>query len=184
MNSSNAAKWFIYLLIALAIMAIMWSYNATSIPTEEISISQLAQDIKDNKVTEIAVASDGREITITYTNEDEATSHISDNSSLEEQLAAYGVTLGSSENQPNITYTAPSQWENWFSIAILLLPALLIIGFFYFMFRQSQGGNNQAMSFGKSKARMFTGDQPTVNFDDVAGCDEAKEELKEVVEFL
>jgi cell division protease FtsH len=184
MNSSNAAKWFIYLLIALAIMAIMWSYNATSTPTEEISISQLAQDIKDNEVAEIAVASDGREITITYTNQDEATSHISDNSSLEEQLAAYGVTLGSSENQPNITYTAPSQWENWFSIAILLLPALLIIGFFYFMFRQSQGGNNQAMSFGKSKARMFTGDQPTVNFDDVAGCDEAKEELKEIVEFL
>ena len=186
MNSSNAAKWFIYLLVALAILAIMWSYNATSTPAAEISINQLAQDIKDNKVEEITVASDGRKITITYTdpNKAPAVTQISDNSSLEEQLAAYGVTLSNSEKQPDIIYKAPSQWENWFNIAILLLPAILIIGFFYFMFRQTQGGGNQALSFGKSKARMFTGDQPTVTFEDVAGCDEAKEELREVVEFL
>ncbi len=186
MNSSNAAKWFIYLLVALAILAIMWSYNATSTPAAEISINQLAQDIKDNKVEEITVASDGRKITITYTdpNKAPALTQISGNSSLEEQLAAYGVTLSSSEKQPDIIYKAPSQWENWFNIAILLLPAILIIGFFYFMFRQTQGGGNQALSFGKSKARMFTGDQPTVTFEDVAGCDEAKEELREVVEFL
>ena len=66
----------------------------------------------------------------------------------------------------------------------LFLPALLIIGFFYFMFRQAQGSNNQALSFGKSKARMFTGDHPTVTFEDVAGAEEAKIELQEVVEFL
>src|SRR5690554_2573071 len=52
------------------------------------------------------------------------------------------------------------------------------------MLRQAQGTNNQALSFGKSRARMFTGDHPTVTFDDVAGADEAKEELKEIVEFL
>lgn len=186
MNSSNAAKWFIYLLIALAVAAIMWSYSATSTPTEEISIGQLAQQIKNNEVENITVADDGREITITYTNpnKDQTTSHISDSSSLEEQLAAYGVSFENSENIPGIIYEAPSPWENWLSIGLLLLPAILIIGFFYFMFRQSQGGNNQALSFGKSKARMFTGDQPTVTFEDVAGCDEAKEELREVVEFL
>ncbi len=64
------------------------------------------------------------------------------------------------------------------------LPLLLIGGFIYLMLRQAQGSNNQALSFGKSRARMFTGDQPTVTFDDVAGADEAKEELQEVVEFL
>jgi cell division protease FtsH len=61
---------------------------------------------------------------------------------------------------------------------------LLVVGLIFFMLRQAQGSNNQALSFGKSRARMFTGDQPTVTFDDVAGVDESKEELQEVVEFL
>ena len=65
-----------------------------------------------------------------------------------------------------------------------ILPFLILGGVFFFIFRQAQGSNNAAMSFGKSRARMFTGDHPTVTFDDVAGADESKEELKEVVEFL
>jgi cell division protease FtsH len=70
------------------------------------------------------------------------------------------------------------------SIASYILPGLILIGMFWFIFRQAQGSNNAAMSFGKSKARMFSGDHPTVTFEDVAGVDEAKEELHEVVEFL
>jgi len=65
-----------------------------------------------------------------------------------------------------------------------LLPTLLLIGFFVFFMRQAQGSNNEAMSFGKSKARMFTGDKPSVTFADVAGQEEAKQDLTEVVEFL
>ncbi len=65
-----------------------------------------------------------------------------------------------------------------------LLPGLVVVGLIFFMLRQAQGTNNQAMAFGKSRARMFTGDQPTVTFQDVAGVEEAKEELQEVVEFL
>ena len=66
----------------------------------------------------------------------------------------------------------------------MLLPILLIGVFLYFMFRQAQGSNNQAMSFGKSRARMFLGNKTVVTFSDVAGVDEAKTELQEVVEFL
>ena len=66
----------------------------------------------------------------------------------------------------------------------IFLPFLFLIGIFVFMMRQAQGSNNQAMSFGKSRARMFTGNKPTVTFADVAGVNEAKEELAEVVEFL
>ena len=75
----------------------------------------------------------------------------------------------------------------WVSLAPLLisvLPVLLLAGFFIFLMRQAQGAGNQAFSFGKSRARVFTGDKPTVTFADVAGADESKQELQEVVEFL
>ncbi|MGH2450289.1 MAG: ATP-dependent zinc metalloprotease FtsH [Candidatus Limnocylindria bacterium] len=70
------------------------------------------------------------------------------------------------------------------TVMLSLLPVLLIGAFFIYMMRQAQGTNNQALSFGKSRARMFIGNKPTVTFDDVAGVDEAKQELTEVVEFL
>ncbi len=79
--------------------------------------------------------------------------------------------------------------EGWWSqvgplMLSVFLPLLLMGGFFYFLIRQSQGAGSQAFSFGKSRARVFTGDKPTVTFDDVAGAEEAKQELQEVVEFL
>ena len=78
----------------------------------------------------------------------------------------------------------PSAWLGIITALGYILPFILLAGVFWFIFRQAQGSNNAAMSFGKSRARMFSGDQPTVTFADVAGVEEAKEELKEVVEFL
>ena len=78
----------------------------------------------------------------------------------------------------------PSPWAGVLSSLVYLLPLLVMAGVLWFIFRQAQGSNNAAMSFGKSRARMFSGDQPTVTFEDVAGVDESKEELKEVVELL
>ncbi len=187
MKTINSTRWFIFLLIALAVLALLWGYGSATATASEISISQLAQQIEANEVAKINVDGNGRKVTISYTSPDRAiaTANISENSSLEEQLASYGVSLdANTENAPIIIYSAPSQWNGWINMIALFLPALLIIGFFYFMFRQAQGSNNQALSFGKSKARMFTGDHPTVTFADVAGAEEAKEELREVVEFL
>ncbi len=74
---------------------------------------------------------------------------------------------------------------NWGSLFIqLFIPMLFIGGLLFFFFRQARGANNQAMSFGRSKARMFSANTPTVTFDDVAGIEEAKQELREVVDFL
>jgi cell division protease FtsH len=73
---------------------------------------------------------------------------------------------------------------DWANLLITIVPLVLFGALLFFMVRQAQGSNNQALSFGKSRARMFTGDKPTVTFDDVAGADEAKQELTEVVEFL
>ncbi len=78
----------------------------------------------------------------------------------------------------------PGPWMEILSFLGYILPFLVVGAAFFFIFRQAQGGNNAAMSFGKSRARLFSGDQPKVTFDDVAGVDEAKEELEEVVEFL
>ncbi|MCK5549164.1 MAG: AAA family ATPase, partial [Hyphomicrobiaceae bacterium] len=78
----------------------------------------------------------------------------------------------------------PSDWNTVISLVTYILPALFVVGLIWMMLRQAQGTNNQALSFGKSRARLFTGEQPTVTFDDVAGVDEAKEELNEIVEFL
>ncbi|HKG18208.1 MAG TPA: ATP-dependent zinc metalloprotease FtsH, partial [Candidatus Limnocylindrales bacterium] len=79
----------------------------------------------------------------------------------------------------------PAPDNGWISILITgLLPILIIGGFIFFMMRQAQGTNNQALSFGKSRARMFLGNKTVVTFADVAGVDEAKTELQEVVEFL
>ncbi|HKA51358.1 MAG TPA: ATP-dependent metallopeptidase FtsH/Yme1/Tma family protein, partial [Candidatus Dormibacteraeota bacterium] len=73
----------------------------------------------------------------------------------------------------------------WLSVLLPNLILLLLIGgFMYYILRQTQSGNNQAMSFGRSRARMIAGDKPQVTFSDVAGVDEAKQELTEVVEFL
>jgi cell division protease FtsH len=90
-------------------------------------------------------------------------------------------------NANDITFKAikPSETGQWISLLVgALLPVLLIGGFIFLMMRQAQGTNNQALSFGKSRARMFLGNKTVVTFADVAGVDEAKTELQEVVEFL
>ena len=85
---------------------------------------------------------------------------------------------------PQLTAKQPSD-TSWLGLIITgLLPILIIGGFIFFMMRQAQGTNNQALSFGKSRARMFLGNKTVVTFADVAGVDEAKTELQEVVEFL
>ena len=82
-------------------------------------------------------------------------------------------------------YQNPSRFPGWLGLlASGLVPLLIIIGFMYFISRQMQGTGNRALAFGKSKARMQTESQSKTTFDDVAGCDEAKEDLKEVIEFL
>ena len=187
MNSTRVTRWFIYALIGVAIIAIIWSYSSSASSPNEIAISQLARQIKDGRVEEITVDGNGRRITIRYTDpsRDAVESQISGVSSLEELLANYGITENDyADLTPRIIYDPPSRWGGWLNIIGIFLPVIIIIAFIYFIFRQAQGNNNQAMAFGKSRARMFTGDHPTISFDDVAGAVEAKEELEEIVEFL
>ena len=90
-----------------------------------------------------------------------------------DRLTAKGVKMTSEDPKPSVM--------GW---VINFLPWLLLLGFYLFLFRQMQAGGNKAFSFGKSKAKLLTGDTPKVTFADVAGADEAKQELQEIIEFL
>ena len=89
-----------------------------------------------------------------------------------------------SAKQVAIKYEPKSRSVFWPNILSTLLPIFLLVGLWMLMLRQAQSGSNQAMSFGKSRARLHTDNKPRVTFEDVAGVDEAKEELQEIIEFL
>jgi cell division protease FtsH len=92
---------------------------------------------------------------------------------------------GGTDLAPDVFTAQPAPDTSWLGLLLTaVLPLLIIGGFIFFMMRQAQGTNNQALSFGKSRARMFLGNKTVVTFADVAGVDEAKTELQEVVEFL
>ena len=183
MDSSKLRNSFVYLLILVAIVAILWSYRSQSPQPDELAISELAAAVKQERVEEIAVNNDGRKLTVHLKDDSTAISIKEPSATLEEILAAYGVEPRQLESV-KIRIEKSSDWTGLITMFSWILPVLLFAGIFFFMMRQAQGSNNQALSFGKSRARMFTGDQPKVTFDDVAGLVEAKEELQEVVEFL
>ena len=181
--SSRNQSYVIYLLLFIAIIAmVVYSFGQRGV-SSEVSINQLAADIKTSKVTKIE--SDEDRLQVTYKDLSESISTKESNATLVEQLLSLGVTEDQLDPaKVKILIKPPSAWLGVFTALGYILPFMLLIGAFFFIFRQAQGSNNAAMSFGKSRARMFTGDHPTVTFADVAGVEEAKEELKEVVEFL
>jgi len=182
---SRNQSFIIYILLFIAIIAmVFFTVNQQSAGTEEIPINKLATDIKAGRVK--SISEDENRLEITYQQTDAIRTSTKDPSaSLVTQLVELGVTPEelSAENL-TIEIKLPSPLLGIVSIASYILPFIILIGLFWFIFRQAQGNNSAAMSFGKSKARMFSGENPTVTFDDVAGVDEAKEELHEVVEFL
>ena len=162
-----------------------------SSPTQALTINELAQDIQLGKVTRVVIENNGS-LRVIYKSGSEAETktgveaYKETDSTLVAQLIALGVSPEklSAENV-KIEVDAPSVWSGVLGgFLVYLLPLLLMLGVFWFIFRQAQGSNNAAMSFGKSRARMFSGEHPTVTFNDVAGADESKQELAEVVEFL
>jgi cell division protease FtsH len=186
-NNSNSLRnslIYIVLLAALAVFLVTsLTRNTETLPTMEIG--QVAHYAREGQVRRITV--DGQQLTVELTDGRTVRSRKEDAGSLLETLRNLGVpetAFGNGPNQIQISVKPPSTWANLAPILLSVLPVLLLIGFFLFLMRQAQGAGNQAFSFGKSRARVFTGDKPTVTFEDVAGADEAKQELQEVVEFL
>jgi cell division protease FtsH len=182
--NSRRQSYIIYVLLFIAIIAMVYlNFRQQNSESNVIAINQLAVDIKSGTVREII--EDENQLTIKYASGEMKESTHNANATLFEELTLLGVSADElTAPDLKIQVKLPSAWVGILSAAGYLLPFLLMIGAFWFIFRQAQGSNNAAMSFSKSKARMFSGEHPTITFEDVAGVDEAKEELREVVEFL
>jgi cell division protease FtsH len=186
-NTRNRIPVFYLLLFGVIIVLVFMQFMQPSTQQEPLTINELARDIKLGDVTRINVAEDDTLQVIYDTNDGviEREARKEANTTLVEQLVALGVTTEQlNYENVQINVTSPSALVKIFNVLAYLLPVILLSIVFWFVFRQAQGSNNAAISFGKSRARMFTGDHPTITFEDVAGVEEAKEDLQEVVEFL
>jgi cell division protease FtsH len=175
---------FVYLLILVAVVALFFSFfSQGGKETNRIDVATLAQWVKAGDVERIEVSGD--EVRVKRFGRDEwFVTHKEPSVGLTETLRDFGVTQEQLSSVLSYEAKPASQWGNWVALLGGFLPLIFVAGLFYLLMRQAQGTNNQALTFGKSRARLFTGDRPRVTFDDVAGANESKQELAEVVEFL
>ncbi|MDO8672158.1 MAG: ATP-dependent metallopeptidase FtsH/Yme1/Tma family protein, partial [Dehalococcoidia bacterium] len=180
-----APRWFrngfIYLVIFVAAVAILFTIFPPDTSSQLTDIGTFVQRVKQGDIQEIEV--DGDRVVGILKNKEKITSRKESAVSLQKLLEDSGVKVGV-EGGVKLRVVDPSRMGDYLGILMSFLPIALFAGIIIFMMRQSQGSSNQAFSFGKSKARMFGGNRPTITFADVAGVEEAKQELEEVVEFL
>lgn len=147
--------------------------NQTSIP-----LSQAIEEVKRGNVKEIEV------------NENKLVLKLDDDKSVQafKESGSNVYTLfkdaGVELNKTKVSINDKTALNNWINILASFLPILLMVGFFYFIFRQARGAQDSVFSFGQSKAKLYSKDNPKITFADVAGVDEAKKELEEIVDFL
>jgi cell division protease FtsH len=171
-NSMNR-NIFVWLLVVLLGLFIFNVYYKPKKVLDSVVYSDFIDAVKANKVSSVTIQ--GRNIIGTYKDGKEFKSYAPEDQELMKVLRDYSI---------RITAKPDEESGFWQSIFVSWLPMLLLIGVWIFFMRQMQAGGGKAMAFGKSKARLFTGKENKVTFHDVAGIDEAKEELQEVIDFL
>ena len=161
------------LVIILLGLFVFQIYNKPKKNHDNIPFSEFSEAISADKIASVMIQ--GRNITGTYKDGKEFKTFAPEDPDLVKRLREKGVRISARPDEES------GIWQNIF---ISWFPMLLLIGVWIFFMRQMQSGGGKAMSFGKSKARLFTGRENRVTFHDVAGIDEAKEELQEIIDFL
>ncbi|OIO91529.1 MAG: cell division protein FtsH [Anaerolineae bacterium CG2_30_64_16] len=182
MNPTWQKNGLVYLLLLVAIAALFYSASQSTERPPEKQLTEVAALIQKGKIASITIVGD--QLQVKLTNDSQTyLSHKEPDVNLTSTLIDMGVSPEALA-AIKLEVAQPTNMGSWLTVLGTLLPLVLIGGLFLMILRQAQGSNNQAISFGKSKARVFTGDKPTVTFEDVAGAEESKHELQEVVEFL
>ena len=175
---NSAVKQIVIWVLIVTSLVLLWQFALKSAGVgheKQINISELLNDANAAKINDVTV--NGNEVTGHYKGGDKDGFHAiipAGYNNLYDVLYKDGVSINVKDQQSNA----------WIGVLIQFAPVVLLIGVFMFMMRQMQSGGNKAMSFGKSRARLLSMQQKKITFKDVAGVDEAKEELKEIIEFL
>jgi cell division protease FtsH len=172
-NLRNFALWVIIVLLLLALFTLFQNPGQRA-SSQDISFSQLLTEVDQNHVRDVVIQ--GPEIHGTFTNGSSFQTYAPSDPTLVKRLY---------DGKVSITAKPPGDNVPWFvSLLVSWLPFIALIGVWVFLSRQMQGGAGKAMGFGKSRAKMLTEAHGRVTFEDVAGVDEAKQDLQEIVEFL
>ncbi|PSO43160.1 cell division protein FtsH [Candidatus Saccharibacteria bacterium QS_5_54_17] len=169
---------FGFVAIIVVIVLVVLALTNTNNNTEQVSLSEVVGQVEKGNIEEVIV--DGNKITA-VPREEGASRLVTYREDSGVSITEYGIN----PDQVKVTTKDPTDQSQLLNLLLIsFLPIIVIIAFFYFMMRQAQGQSNQAMGFGKSKARLYGNEQTKVTFTDIAGAEESKEELQEVVEFL
>ena len=180
----GSSRWmrnsFIYLLIIVAVIAIFFTMMGSFGGTTEKQFTEVINLADQDLIQEIEVRDEN--LTVITRGGEKFKSRIGKNTEILDVLHNEGIETG--PGGVTVSYKGSGGFGSFFRILLNFLPLIFFGALILFMMRQAQGGNNQTMSFGRSRARLFVANRPTVTFSDVAGVEEAKGELEEVVEFL
>ena len=172
-NLRNFALWVIIVLLLLALFTLFQNPGRNT-SAQEISFSQLLSDVDNGRVKDVVIQ--GPEIHGDFTSGGSFQTYAPNDPSLVQRLYSKGVSITARPQSDNVP---------WFvSLLISWLPFVALIGVWIFLSRQMQGAGGKALGFGKSRAKLLTEAHGRVTFEDVAGVDEAKLDLQEIVEFL
>ncbi|CAM5650219.1 ATP-dependent zinc metalloprotease FtsH OS=Lysinibacillus sphaericus OX=1421 GN=ftsH PE=3 SV=1 [Lysinibacillus sphaericus] len=174
-----------YLLIFLVIIGIFGTFNGGKSPTKEITYPEFLEALDKNEITEAKIQPDKSVYIVEgsmkgYEKGESFTVNLPrDNQSLMDR-----IDEAAKDKNSNIDFLKAPETSGWVQFFTGIIPFIIIIFLFFFLMSQSQGGGNKVMSFGKSKAKLYDDQKKKVRFTDVAGADEEKAELVEVVDFL